>query len=188
MEWTRKCFPNGENSVLVNEAILPTFLLTLFPLFFTFSNLPRHSSFMDSFLGTCYVPAPWNTQKCFLPINPLRAAGGANWACLHSCPWVSLLHTRLLQSGWLCPAPPSNRLFSVTTSVFCPAQPVTDNRDDRPNCLPQTFSAFPSVKLLVSSRRFLCCCFPWYQAHLFFLSPCFELSLTLLVVIFPPTS
>lgn len=123
MEWARKCFPNGEKSVLVNKAI-PPFLLTLFPLSFTFSNLPRHSSFMDSLLGTCYVPAPWNTQKCFLPINPPQSSWRSDLGVPPQLPLsLSLLHTRLLQSGWLCPSPPSNWLFSVTIFSFlpCPA-------------------------------------------------------------------
>ena len=49
----KKCF--GEPSHT------PTFLLTLFPLSFTFSDLLWHSSFIDSLLGACYVSAPWNT-------------------------------------------------------------------------------------------------------------------------------
>ena len=169
----------------------PPFLLTFFPLSFTFSNLPRHSSFMDSLLGTCYVPAPWNTQKCFLPIKPLSEQleelfGGASTAALESltAPYQAPSEWLALPVSPFQPALLSDHLqFSAL-----PSQPATDNRDDPPNCLPQTFSMFPSVKLLLSPRRFLCFCFPWYQAHLFFLSPCFELSLTLLVVIFPPTS
>ena len=61
----------------------------------------------------------------------------------------------------------------------CPAR--HRHSDNRPNCLLQTISSsLALIWLLLSSRRFLCSCLPWYQALLFLLSQCWELSLTVL--------
>lgn len=142
----------------------------------------------------CQLLGTHRSVSC--PLNPSQSSWRSYLGVPPQLPLsLSLLHTRLLQSGWLCLSPPSNQLFSVTIFSFlpCPAsQPQTTGMTHltacrKPSlCFPvlncyshlEDFSAsvFPDTRPTYSSYH-LVLSFLWLCWWLFFhphLKSCFS--------------